>query len=330
MIVIGSTALKHYGLVARPPSDVDLVIKYDEFKELHRHLSETNNLRFSCPVNRRRSRMAVKSSSVEFDVSFDVLPSEKILLEESQNWKSIRIKELGDFDVKLPPLEWLFAIKSAHIYCDINGFEKNISDYSVMKGELKIKGGFPLSENINRFVDIRRQEAETFHKHRTPKLDVTNDQFFEVSSMTVGYDFVHDDLHEVYKHLDVPIYQKMKYDQALAKCESSLFFKLTHEERVMCVLEEAYVIATERYLLKADISPRDAFMRALKRICTTLCSGFFREFAVDHYFEIMTSLDEKFPRKVVNAYNNDCITLLREPNEVSESMKLLRRNLAEN
>lgn len=330
MVIIGSTALKQYGLVERPPSDTDVVIHYSEFTKLVEYLKSTDNIKFIRPINNRRVRMGLNTSSHQYDVSFDVLESEKMLLAASTDWETIKLREFGDFEVKLPPLEWLYLIKTAHIYCDTNGFDKNIVDYAVMKGELTISNRLVFTDEMINFKRIRRQEAEIFHKHRTPKLNVSNDEFFEVSSKTVGYDFVHDDLHEVYKHRDVPIYQMMKTDQSKAKCEAELFNELPHDLKVESVLEEAYVIATERYLLKRDISQQDAFLMALRRICTTLCSGFFRAFAVDNYFEITTKSSTRFATKFIHAYNENRIGLLRSESEVLDSIKLLRRNIAEN
>ena len=41
---------------------------------------------------------------------------------------------------------------------------------------------------------------------------------------------------------------------------------------------------------------------ALKRICTTLCSGFFRQFALDNYDKIIEAYKEDFVFKFYNAY----------------------------
>ncbi len=70
------------------------------------------------------------------------------------------------------------------------------------------------------------------------------------------------------------------------------------------MLEEAYVIALERKIIPTMKGspgpfwkPFDAFKWALMRICTTLCSGFFRQWAIDNYFLILNSYDPGFVDK---------------------------------
>ena len=47
-------------------------------------------------------------------------------------------------------------------------------------------------------------------------------------------------------------------------------------------------LALERYLLPGVINDqREAYATALQKVCTTLTKGFFRQFAVDHYPEVL-------------------------------------------
>jgi len=60
-----------------------------------------------------------------------------------------------------------------------------------------------------------------------------------------------------------------------------------YNEQLNDVREEAMVLALERYLLPGHKSSgRDAYVSALKKICTTTTKGWFREFAIDHYPEL--------------------------------------------
>jgi len=58
--------------------------------------------------------------------------------------------------------------------------------------------------------------------------------------------------------------------------------------------EEATVIALERKIIPIikgesveDVNLFNAYKWALMRICTNLTSGWFRDFAIDNYFEIL-------------------------------------------
>jgi len=75
-------------------------------------------------------------------------------------------------------------------------------------------------------------------------------------------------------------------------CSKEKFFELPIGDRIRCVLEESYVIALERCILpmvyegKPPVTSTEAWDYAIMRICTTLCSGWFREFATMNYSAI--------------------------------------------
>jgi len=49
---------------------------------------------------------------------------------------------------------------------------------------------------------------------------------------------------------------------------------------------------------------REAFDWALMRICTTLCSGWFREFATVNYFKIRDRMDNNYIEKFLTLTQN--------------------------
>jgi len=82
---------------------------------------------------------------------------------------------------------------------------------------------------------------------------------------------------------------------------------------VKCVLEESYVIALERKIIpmlngiSEPISSKDAFNWSLMRICTTLCSGWFREFATDNWSKIINFYDKNYVLKFLEAESKGLI-----------------------
>ena len=83
------------------------------------------------------------------------------------------------------------------------------------------------------------------------------------------------------------------------------FERLTHDERIRMVREECYALALERVLIPAqDLGvPWDenlAFQHALRRVCTNLARGWFRDFAIDHYPEV-SRYDKPFWREYQQA-----------------------------
>lgn len=325
MVLIGSMALHYYGVLSRDPNDIDIVMTLDNLRTLA--IDKEKSIKSLIPVKPYKYSLDTVSG-IHYDISIDYHPTDSQLIEESDKWDDVyHDKHLG-IDVKVPPIEWLLQIKRSHLHCDPKRFETNIADYHILRSEVRSRG-LEIDDKIKNFLKERIKESEKHFAYKAPSLNVTNEEFFESSSKIIGYEFVHDDLHEALKFGDVPVYEKMKNDLSSAMCDRDMFFMLTHEERLQAVMEEAYVIAVERYLLKEDISARDAFVNAMGRICTNLCSGFFRDYAIDHYFEAMVEYDTGYANKVLKAYQAKKLRKLLPDNEVSKAIQLLKRNLTE-
>ena len=167
---------------------------------------------------------------------------------------------------------------------------------------------------MDKYYKLRKSEAEKRFKenHRTPKLNISNEDFFKISGKSEGRVFVHDDLHEIVKHFDKPIYEMLKKEEnfEMAWCEKDMFFDLPFDYQIKCVQEEAYVIALERYIIPKEGNFEDFFWcykRALMRICTTLCSGFFRDFAIENYNLIIDQYKSDFYYKYLKAYEDNVL-----------------------
>lgn len=126
---------------------------------------------------------------------------------------------------------------------------------------------------------------------RTPNLMQTTSDFFD-DAVTKKYS--HDWLHDLYAYNDKPMYTKMQRNPELAWCIKDLWDSFTELEKCQCVAEEVYVIATERFLVPREwnYSYRLAYIYALNKVCTTLCSGWFRDYAIDNYPKIFDMFDK--------------------------------------
>lgn len=129
-----------------------------------------------------------------------------------------------------------------------------------------------------------------------PNLNKSNDEFFDDPVKKV-YD--HDFLHELYAYEDRPMFEKLKHPEKvnLAWCAKDLWEQLTKEQQLQCVAEETYVIATERFMVPNswNFNTKQAYYLALKKVCTTLTSGWFRDFAIDNFPALYELYDlEKF------------------------------------
>lgn len=188
-----------------------------------------------------------------------------------------------DTYVKVMDTTGLYICKRSHLHRPIK-FARHIMQFQ------EIRALNPYLNDLDREVLINRTKLtkEKFGD-RTPKLNKTNDEFFDDF---VSKYYIHDELHEIMAFGDQPVYEKLKHNPDLATCEKSLWLKLTYEEKNNCVTEEARVIALERFIIpklilgQAHMPPTFAFDKSLEKICTTLTSGYFRDWAIDHWSQI--------------------------------------------
>lgn len=202
--------------------------------------------------------------------------------------------------------ETLLSLKKSHIHFPIY-FTKHISDYCFLMDQLK-------SDLLSDITKIHYKEIENrIGKLKTPSLNKSTKEFFGQSDGFVKSYFIHDHIHEAMSHYEHPLYLNMQYDKTIAKCEKELWDKFKFEDKCKCVLEEAYVIALERKVLPSIfggskwVDHIDAFDWALMRICTTLCSGWFRQFATDNYFRIKEYFNGDYVLNFLQKYNDNKI-----------------------
>jgi hypothetical protein len=108
----------------------------------------------------------------------------------------------------------------------------------------------------------------------------------------------HDNIHKAIAHKEFPMYTFMQNDGDEVECQKEMWDKFTLDEKIDTVLEECYVISLERFIVPGiDINRNIAFMTALYKTCTTLTSGWFREFAINHYYDIAKKYDHGYVKK---------------------------------
>lgn len=149
------------------------------------------------------------------------------------------------------------------------------------------------------FIEGRKVLTYKEFGNRHPKLKQSNEDFFDDNVEKV-YD--HDYLHELYAYGDRPMFEKLKYrgEESSAWCSRDLWENLSLSDKVKCVAEETYVIATERFLVpnQWNYNPKYAYYQALRKVCTTLTSGWFRDFALDNFPQVWDHYDANRINKV--------------------------------
>jgi len=189
-------------------------------------------------------------------------------------------------------LAGLAVIKRSHLWRDID-FDKHITHYHKF-----IK--FPRSEWTQRMEFLyqeRLQLTKAAFPQRQPNLMQSKEDFFDDAVKKVHE---HDYLHELVAFYDKPLYTRLLRSPDLAWCDEDKWNALAHQEKVQCVAEETMVIAIERFLIPSNwqVPYKLAYMKSLRKVCTTLCSGWFRDYAIDYYPDVVQVFDKAVFDKV--------------------------------
>jgi len=307
--IIGSAALKDEYPDLRNPKDIDIVITQERFDNLlNGYLEDIEYVRHS-------------ANGLSHIVKFYNDPQlREYFIADRQ--KSLRLLLSYGKDNSHAPLGILYSLKKSHIHYPIK-FYKHIEDYQIMRTLLRSKLGVDIIEDLQ---DVSQDLLDTnpeltkaliedtearLGPLRTPKMNQTTEQFFGKSKKFVKSYYVHDDMHKAIAqmHEGYPVYENILKDNSEVETDFEKWKKLSVTEMIYCVLEEVYVIALERKILPMlfekdapQWTAKDAFDWALMRVCTTLCDGFFREFATRAYRLIRDKYDgyyvEKFLREI--------------------------------
>jgi len=184
----------------------------------------------------------------------------------------------------------LYIIKRSHLHREL-GWDKHIT----MFHKYLPKPEFLMKEE-KEFLEERINLTLEQYPQVKPNLNQLNEDFFD-DAVTKKYN--HDYLHELFAYEVKPLYTKLQTDPTKAWCHEYLWNELSYTQKLQCVAEETMVIATERFLVPKnwEYNSKLAYMKALKKVCTTLCSGWFRSFAIDNYPEVLSLYNpDKFSR----------------------------------
>lgn len=297
MIIVGSKALKFYfPNIDRHINDVDVIGTNQDLNFLIKKLKPKQIL-----VSDKITTLKEIQNS---DTIFNTKNVEILMVDESEALTKYLEFSKPEIRVEYAPLEVLYSLKKSHIHFPIK-FDKHILDYCLLNDFFN---GY---DKLSEITKLNFKETENrLGKLKTPSLNKSVKQFFGQSEGYVKSHFIHDDIHKVVAHYDKPIYESLQKDATLAKCEKDLWNLLSFEDKCKTVLEEAYVIALERKIIPALFGGKPwtdsekALDWAFMRICTTLCSGWFRQFATDNYFRIKEFINKDYVELFLTKYQN--------------------------
>ena len=273
MILLGSRAAQAWFSEFRQPKDWDVVATLKEIgtwaernRDRVRRLAPTSERKYGAKL--------ADGTRIEFEV-IDPGGSTQMLVDLASRFRPVEIPG-GVAKAAIPQLLWL--TKRAHAIWPIR-WDKTMADLHWLRSRAPVAVA-----DLWAYHDVRRAEHAGRMSQRRVNLDMTNDAFFAKSAKAARRVVDHDTLHEIVKYGERPLYESFKTDPNRASLNRSMFESAPLLDRLRLVREEAMAIALERYVIPGvEREAEPAYERALQRICTTLTSGWFRDFAVDHW-----------------------------------------------
>lgn len=276
MLVIGSAALVYHGIdIGREPGDTDRICTFEQFQKFTRD-----------------NKDMIKSCQPLSDCKFHVLTTDGWNNEFEIAWEGTAARQLLDMynGEGVASVDWLYALKMSHRYLKNSvHFLKTMSDIKLLREHISPDAQLIIDS------DWFKQREEQTYTYKHPKLDVSKQEFF---TDDVPYVFNHDDLHEVVKLGGKPAYTHYLKDGSEVMTCKDKFFSVSEEIRLHGVYEEAAVLGLERAIIPFSVgkeggpTPRQSFLKALEKVCTSITSGYFRQYGWESYDKVVALYEE--------------------------------------
>lgn len=275
MLIIGSRAAKE--IFQRVPKDIDILGTENEclfiFEKLQNRIFDLGETSYGIWFKYKNRKN--KTSIIEFEI-IEKRESSKLLLEK------LNIEE---GDIKYANKDTLLLLKESHKYLKNSPhFLKTMNDIHILR-----KNGA-----VIKYPEIFALREKETYNYKHPDLTKKKEDFFEKKETFYKYD--HDDIHKSVAVGSYPVYIKFLKDNEPVFCDKTKFFNLTEDERLNAVMEESFVLALERSLIPFEFKtdPDKAFKTALMKVCSSITSGWFREFAWENYYKVIDKYNNSF------------------------------------
>lgn len=281
MLLVGSKALICYDKKYICPNakrhwDTDIICSYEDYQKFEQTISGEKKI---IPNKNGKNIAIISKEKGVFDFEIALSGSSGELL--IQLVKEHQLGKLVDkrLDMYAANPNVVFALKKSHRFLkDSPHFLKTMYDFKYLRDEM----GCSVPEILKEFYTKREKDT---YNYSHPKLNVTKNDFFQDT-----YQYDHDSIHEQVKMLEHPAYWYFKEEKAEVKCSRKLFEEQTEEVKLYSVLEETYVLALERSQIpnrhKPVWSPKKSFEFALFKLCTSISSGWWRNYAYEQFYKV--------------------------------------------
>ena len=277
ILVVGSFALRNALTVGqRVPKDLDIIGSYDDIIEYLKQLKvksiipSKDGSHIVAKSGVKLMSAVVQSDIIEAEIAWAGSSAEAILAKYPDSPK-VQYASLSD----------LYWIKMSH------RFKKNSPHFEKTRDDIMMMRRLLAGQILGPQPDWFEQREKESYNYSHPNLNVKKADFFQMDA-GVDYKYDHDSIHEVIAaafHC-CPAY-KLFLDGEV-KCSKSKFDRLPEWDKLRAVYEESMVLALERSQIPfagmPDCpTPEDSYKMALQKVCTSITSGWFREYAWENY-----------------------------------------------
>lgn len=281
MVLVGSRALeilvRRMGKdFYRPCVDLDYLCTETEWEEQVK-LFENDELVELIERNGNKGHVKMEAGAhLEYDIAQPGDSTDLLIQYCKANPQSLFLNN-GDF---VAPVDVLYLLKMSHRYKKNSPhFFKTMNDIHFMRSL-----GAKIPPELEEVFKLREKET---YNYSHPNLDVKSKDFFKGEEVPYVYD--HDSLHEAVAVLGVPAYKSYMKDDSEVMTSKEKFFAQENHIRLLGVYEESCVLALERSQIpfNFEVPARQSFVMALSKVCTSITSGYFREYAYESFHVVM-------------------------------------------
>lgn len=319
MLLIGSRALVANNLElegVRKTVDWDFICTIEQFTAWHKE--HRDNLQFAVPTQQGKYYHARDKDGMnyEFELAWEGTSAEQLLNlyhDPDGYTNSGKAYDIAcDSDLYLIKMSHRYKRNSPH-------FLKTMSDIKFLRGKLGIDWCSNWLKDQEELFKLR--EAESYD-YAHPRLNVSSKDFFNGDGVQYVYD--HDSIHEAVALYEVPVsaggvidwktrpaYTFYMKDGSEVMTSKEKFFSVHEDIRLYGVYEESCVLALERSQIPHGLgkeggpSARWSFEMALMKVCTSITSGWFREYAWENYQKVLDLYNELGENDYLERFNRN-------------------------
>jgi len=297
MIITGSKALAQYSFFAREPADIDYIATENEYSNFINFNSDkivtTVSTKFGYTVH------MLGSKPIEFDIARNNNSTEQFI----KIYSKLYYYYYYNNNINYLNPEEVYTFKMTHRYLKNSPhFKKTMDDILL----LREYGYGNIPHSLKDWVKVREKET---YDYKHPKLKKTAAYDFFDTATGVIYEYNHDSIHESIKHLSCPAYELIKENKTDVFCSKERFYQQPIEIQLLTVLEESYTLALERSQIPNNFKtdPKVSFLKALEKVCTSISSGWWREFAWENYYQVLELYNENYVEKFHDGLKNGIV-----------------------